>query len=76
MTTPQERFRALVVPESNGSGCLTWIGARSRVGYGQFRLHGKTRVAHRGSERAHAATLLRAVALLTEQRTFSARGER
>ncbi len=40
------RFEAMALPEPT-SGCWLWMGALSNVGYGQFRLDGKTVLAHR-----------------------------
>lgn len=33
----------------NEQGCMLWLGATDRKGYGQFRLHDRTRQAHRVS---------------------------
>ena len=39
------RFARFVMPEPM-SGCHLWIGALDSVGYGTFKLHGKSSIAH------------------------------
>lgn len=39
------RDRAVLSP----SGCLEWVGAKHRQGYGQLRVGGRSRLAHRAA---------------------------
>lgn len=41
-----DRFMNLCAPEPN-SGCWLWLGTTNPLGYGRFRLDGKTLSAHR-----------------------------
>lgn len=43
------RFWAKVRLPESPDGCLEWIGARQSLGYGNFRVEGKTLKAHRFS---------------------------
>lgn len=45
------RLQAHSIPEPN-TGCWLWLGSSSRWGYGQLRVAGKTRQAHRLSYEA------------------------
>lgn len=47
-----DRFHAMVLPEPN-SGCWLWMGTVNENGYGQFRLDGKMRRAHRVAYEAY-----------------------
>lgn len=42
-----ERFWNKVDKTSNPNGCWTWIGAKSKRGYGRFKLNGKLESPHR-----------------------------
>lgn len=53
--SPEERF-SLYVGDPTPSGCLPWVGAKDRRGYGQFWADGKPRRAYRWAyERAFGA---------------------
>ncbi len=43
-----DRFEDKFIPEPN-SGCWLWVGCVMEKGYGQFRLNGTTRRAHRAA---------------------------
>lgn len=47
-----ERLEAFISIEPN-SGCWLWTASTQRFGYGQFRMNGKTRPAHRASWELH-----------------------
>lgn len=47
-----ERFYKKISPDPN-SGCWLWIGAAFNHGYGQMRINGKIKSAHRASWEIH-----------------------
>jgi hypothetical protein len=49
MKSVEERFWAKVQAPVSPDECLIWIGARQSLGYGSFRVEGKTLKAHRFS---------------------------